>query len=135
MVRASILSRGFGGSAVTGREAIVWPSNMDAEAGQSVAVGDQRRARAVGGNEDPRHGGDARGGQGRVQGELGKVAGLGELTDQDYAGLLQNYRDLAQGVNMIRDAVEQTFGLGVLPSGEYTGATPVEDCEASFVSR
>jgi hypothetical protein len=51
-------------------------------------------------------------------------------TDQDYAGLLQNYRDLAQGVSMIRDAVEQAFGLGVLLSGEHTGATPVEDREA-----
>jgi hypothetical protein len=44
--------------------------------------------------------------------------------------LLENYRELAQGVAMIREAVEQEFGLGVLPSGEHTGATPAQDCEA-----
>ena len=39
-------------------------------------------------------------------------------------------RDLTHGVRMIREAVEQTFGAGLLPPAEYAGANPVEECEA-----
>ncbi len=53
-----------------------------------------------------------------------------KLTDEDYAGMLQNYRELAQGVRMIRAAVEQAFGLGVLPARDRNDTTPAEDCEA-----
>jgi hypothetical protein len=51
-------------------------------------------------------------------------------TDDAYEGLLQNYRDLGHGVRLIREAVERTFGAGLLPSNEHTGITPLEECEA-----
>jgi hypothetical protein len=40
------------------------------------------------------------------------------------------YRELAQGVRMIREAVKQIFGSDALPASEYAGATPLEECEA-----
>ena len=43
---------------------------------------------------------------------------------------MRKYRELTQGIRMIREAVEQTFGAGLLPAGEYAGATPLEECEA-----
>jgi hypothetical protein len=46
-----------------------------------------------------------------------------------YGGLLENYRDLTQNIVMIREAVEEAFGLGVLPSGEHI-PTMTEECEA-----
>ena len=39
----------------------------------------------------------------------------------------QNYRDMALGIRMIREAIEQTFGLGVEP---HAGVTMLEECEA-----
>jgi hypothetical protein len=48
----------------------------------------------------------------------------------EYQEAMRQYRELTQGVRMIREAVEQTFGAGVLPAGEYAGATPLEECEA-----
>jgi hypothetical protein len=38
-----------------------------------------------------------------------------------------DYRDVALGIRMIREAVEQTFGLGVEP---HPGVTILEECEA-----
>lgn len=46
------------------------------------------------------------------------------------AALLQNYRNLGQGVRMIREAVEQVYGASLLPAGEHTGPTPIHECEA-----
>jgi hypothetical protein len=43
---------------------------------------------------------------------------------------MRQYRELTQGIRMIREALEQTFGTGVLPAGEYAGVTPLEECEA-----
>jgi len=43
---------------------------------------------------------------------------------------MREYRELTQGIRMIREAVEQTFGAGALPAGEYAAATPLEECEA-----
>jgi hypothetical protein len=43
---------------------------------------------------------------------------------------MRQYRELTQGLRMIREAVEQTFGAGALPGGEYAGATPLDECEA-----
>jgi hypothetical protein len=50
--------------------------------------------------------------------------------EKRYEDAMRKYRELAQSVGMIREAVEQTFGAGLLPPGEYTGATPIEECEA-----
>jgi hypothetical protein len=52
------------------------------------------------------------------------------LREDRYEDAMTQYRELTQGVRMIREAVEQTFGAGLLSSGEYAGASPVEDCEA-----
>jgi uncharacterized hydantoinase/oxoprolinase family protein len=48
----------------------------------------------------------------------------------EYAELLQNYRNLVQGVGMIRRAVERAFRAGVLPSVDRSGSTPLQECEA-----
>jgi len=53
-----------------------------------------------------------------------------ETRDQRYEDAMRHYRELAQGVRMIREAVEQTFGAGLLPAGEHTAVTPLEECEA-----
>ena len=39
-----------------------------------------------------------------------------------YEDAMLHYRELAKGVRMIREAVEQTFGAGLLPTGEHAGA-------------
>ena len=44
--------------------------------------------------------------------------------------LCLNYFDFAVGVCTMCDAIEQPFKLGVPPSSEYTGVTPVKECEA-----
>jgi hypothetical protein len=42
----------------------------------------------------------------------------------------QDYKDLAQGVLMIRKALEETFGAGILPSiDELQTDTAIEECE------
>jgi len=48
----------------------------------------------------------------------------------DHAELLKKYRDLVDGVGMIRRAVERAFRAGVLPSMELAGMTPLQECEA-----
>ena len=50
--------------------------------------------------------------------------------ERRYEDAMRKYRELAQAVGMIRLAVEETFGAGALPAGEYAGATPLEECEA-----
>jgi len=50
--------------------------------------------------------------------------------ERRYQEAMRQYRELTQGVRMIREVVEQTFGAGVLPAGEYAGATPLQECEA-----
>jgi hypothetical protein len=52
-----------------------------------------------------------------------------ERHDDAYTQLLKNYRDLTMAVRNIREAVERSFGASLLPSGEHTGATPVDECE------
>jgi hypothetical protein len=52
------------------------------------------------------------------------------IADAPFPTVLQNYRDLASGVRLIREAVEQAFGARVLPSGELTSVTMFEKCEA-----
>jgi len=53
-----------------------------------------------------------------------------ETRDQRYEDAMRHYRELAQGVRMIREAVEQTFGAGLLPAGKHAAVTPFEECEA-----
>jgi hypothetical protein len=48
----------------------------------------------------------------------------------EYAELLREYRELVDGVRMIRRAVDRAFRTGVLPSVEQSGLTPVQECEA-----
>jgi len=43
---------------------------------------------------------------------------------------MRHYRELTQGICMIREAVEQTFGAGLLPAGEHAAVTRREECEA-----
>jgi hypothetical protein len=46
----------------------------------------------------------------------------------------ENYRDLVGGVRMIREAVEESFGLIVpLPNPERTGSS-IEDCQTIAVA-
>ena len=53
-----------------------------------------------------------------------------ERSQDAYDQLLKNYRDLTMAERNIREAVELSFGASLLPSGEHTGATPVDECEA-----
>ena len=50
--------------------------------------------------------------------------------EERYEDLMRQYRELMQGIRMIRVAVEETFGGGALPPGEYAGATPLQESEA-----
>ena len=50
--------------------------------------------------------------------------------ERRYEDAMREYRELTQGMRMIREAVEQTFGAGALPAGEYAAATLLEECEA-----
>jgi hypothetical protein len=40
----------------------------------------------------------------------------------------EQYRELAQGVRMIRQALEETFGTGILPNTEQV-ETPLQECD------
>jgi hypothetical protein len=48
----------------------------------------------------------------------------------DYAKLLQDYRELTEGVRMVRRAAERACRAGVLPSIDDGAATPLQECEA-----
>ena len=48
----------------------------------------------------------------------------------DYAKLLQDYRELTEGVHMVRRAAERACRAGVLPSIDNGAATPLQECEA-----
>jgi hypothetical protein len=48
----------------------------------------------------------------------------------DYVRLLKDYRDLAEGVRMIRRAADKACRAGLLPTMDHSGKTPLEECEA-----
>jgi hypothetical protein len=48
----------------------------------------------------------------------------------DYQELLNSYRDLAEGVRMIRRAAERAFRAGVLPAIGEVDKTPLQECDA-----
>jgi hypothetical protein len=48
----------------------------------------------------------------------------------DYEELVKSYRELGEGVRMIRRAVERASRAGVLPAIDEPGRTPLQDCEA-----
>ena len=52
------------------------------------------------------------------------------MQERKYEDAMRQYRELAQGVRMIREVVEQTFGAVLPPAGRYAGANPREECEA-----
>lgn len=55
---------------------------------------------------------------------------MSDIVAAEYAALLKSYRDLADGVRMIRRAVERAFHAGVLPPVEREAMTPLQECEA-----
>jgi hypothetical protein len=55
---------------------------------------------------------------------------MSETPDDRYEQLLRNYRDLTKAIRMIRVAIEETFGEGLLPSAAVALPTPVDECEA-----
>jgi hypothetical protein len=57
-------------------------------------------------------------------------ATMSEDPAAEYVELSKRYRDLAEGVRMIRRAVAKAFHAGVLPSMEPIGITPLQECEA-----
>ena len=74
-------------------------------------------------------------------GKFGGNGGNGECANEgratmsegpaaEYVELSRRYRDLAEGVRMIRRAVGKAFHAGVLPSIESIGITPLQECEA-----
>jgi hypothetical protein len=52
-----------------------------------------------------------------------------ESLSNDNAELLKKYCDLAEGVRMIRHAVDKAFCAGLVPY-ERIGITPLEECHA-----
>jgi hypothetical protein len=52
-----------------------------------------------------------------------------KLADE-YSELLRNYRELADGVRLIRRAVQRAGRAGVLPAIDDAGRSPQEECEA-----
>jgi hypothetical protein len=48
----------------------------------------------------------------------------------DYDELLKSYRELGEGIRMIRRAAERAFRAGVLPAIDEPGKTPLQDCKA-----
>lgn len=48
----------------------------------------------------------------------------------EYSELLRNYRELADGVRLIRRAVQRASRAGVLPTIEDPGRSPQQECEA-----
>jgi hypothetical protein len=55
---------------------------------------------------------------------------MSETLAADYAKLVKEYCALADGVRMIRRAVEKAFHAGVLSSVKPIGITPLQECEA-----
>jgi hypothetical protein len=52
-----------------------------------------------------------------------------KLADE-YSELLRNYRELTDGVRLIRRAVQRAYRAGVLPALDEVGRSPQEECEA-----
>jgi len=52
-----------------------------------------------------------------------------KLADE-YSELLRSYRELAEGVRLIRRAVQRAGRAGVLPAIDEVARSPQEDCEA-----
>jgi len=50
--------------------------------------------------------------------------------DTAYAKLLKDYRDLTEGVRMVRRAAEKACRAGVLPAMDHASRTPLQECEA-----
>jgi hypothetical protein len=48
----------------------------------------------------------------------------------EYSELLRNYRELADGVRLIRRAVQRACRAGVLPAIDEVGRSPQQECEA-----
>jgi hypothetical protein len=48
----------------------------------------------------------------------------------EYTKLLSDYRELVEGVRMIRRATDRAYRGGVLPAVDASGKTPLEECEA-----
>jgi hypothetical protein len=55
---------------------------------------------------------------------------MSDIVAAEYAELLKSYRDLADGVRMIKRAVERAFHAGLLPPVEHDAMTPLQECEA-----
>jgi hypothetical protein len=63
--------------------------------------------------------------------DAGRVLGaIGERFAEEYANLLKDYRDLTEGVHMIRRATDRAFRAGVLPALDQATKTPLQECEA-----
>lgn len=55
------------------------------------------------------------------------------MTDKladEYSELLKNYRELADGIRLIRRAVQRACRAGVLPAIDETSGSPQQQCEA-----
>jgi hypothetical protein len=48
----------------------------------------------------------------------------------EYAKLLRDYRELAEGIRMIRRATDRAYRGGVLPAVDETDKSPLQECEA-----
>jgi len=48
----------------------------------------------------------------------------------DFEKLQKDYRELTEGVRMIRRATDRAHRGGVLPAIEESGKTPLQECEA-----
>ena len=48
----------------------------------------------------------------------------------EHAKLLKDYRDLVEGVRMIRRAADRASRAGVLPAGDQSSKTPLQECES-----
>jgi hypothetical protein len=55
---------------------------------------------------------------------------MSDIVAAEYAELLRHYRDLVDGVRMIRRAVERASHAGALPPVEREATTPLQECEA-----
>jgi hypothetical protein len=49
---------------------------------------------------------------------------------EEYSELLRSYRELTDGVRLIRRAVQRAYRAGVLPAIDDTGLSPQQECEA-----
>ena len=55
---------------------------------------------------------------------------LSEAFVSEYEKLQKDYRELTEGVRMIRRATDRAHRGGVLPAIEESGKTPLQECEA-----